>query len=238
MAIFSWFFLKKNNRKQCLIISRRNRQQSRWKLVRYLVSCRGRGAPILSLRCGALGSYSEFFLLSSFLVQYEIYYVFYAFLGTHSCGAEILDFLFFMKSATQHCFDVMYEQCIGFCAKRALGRHRSCSYCRERAESSHSKGFLKGKLQEKYVAACSRMQPHAAACSSMQQHEKYPRDSTWCFLSRVYWGRSDQSSSYHLHIILISSSFHLHFIVISSSFHPHFIFISSSFHTIWCCTEC
>ena len=86
----------------------------------------------------------------------------------------------------------MYEQCIGFCAKRALGRHRSCSYCRERAESSHSKGFLKGKLQEKYVAACSRMQPHAAACSSMQQHEKYPRDSTWCFLSRVYWGRSDQ----------------------------------------------
>ena len=96
--------------------------------------------------------------------------VFCAFLGTHSCGAEILDFLFFMKSGTQRCFDVMYEQCIGFCAKRALGRHRSCSYCRERAESSHSKGFLKGKLQEKYAAACSRMQQHAAARSSMQQH--------------------------------------------------------------------
>ena len=78
--------------------------------------------------------------------------------------------LFWRRINAQRCFDVMYEQCIGFCAKRALGRHRSCSYCRERAESSHSKGFLKGKLQEKYVAACSRMQPHAAACSSMQQH--------------------------------------------------------------------
>ena len=30
----------------------------------------------------------------------------------------------------------------------------------------------------------------------MQQHEKYPRDSTWCFLSRVYWGRSDQIMRY------------------------------------------
>ena len=94
-------------------------------------------------------------------------------LGMNASGAAALKIffvLFWRRINAQRCFDVMYEQCIGFCAKRALGRHRSCSYCRERAESSHSKGFLKGKLQEKYVAACSRMQPHAAACSSMQQH--------------------------------------------------------------------
>ena len=59
-------------------------------------------------------------------------------------------------------------------------------------------------------------------CKTPYPPKKTPH-STWCLLSRVYWGRSDQSSSYHPHIIVISSSFHRHFILIPSSFHPHFI---------------